>query len=254
VDAVRLFDEFVVDDQVGAQSGAVGVGAEVLDHGLVLLPVAVDSSVALLDGGGRLGDVVVEEVVAGVVQVDPFAGHIGGDQQAHFFVLSSEAVDDGHLFVVGQAAVEAVDVLGGEAQSLGEVLGEAGEGGLAFHEDDGAQVSARSDSDLVEGVPEGLHFRGDVGLELFEAVVDLVEEVQVRDRVVGEGALGGAFEEFASSLFDGLEACVGAGEERLEEGEAEEVGAPGSSGDDGLERGVVEGFEELGFVRSEGEA
>jgi hypothetical protein len=44
---------------------------------------AVDAAVALLEAGGVPGDVEVEEVGAGGLEVDALAGGVGGEQDAH---------------------------------------------------------------------------------------------------------------------------------------------------------------------------
>ena len=50
---------------------------------LVLLPVAVDAAVALLDADQAPRDVVVDQVVALLVQVDALGGDVAGEQQPH---------------------------------------------------------------------------------------------------------------------------------------------------------------------------
>ena len=71
--------------------------------GLVLLPVAVDPAVALLDADQRPRQVVVDQVVALAVQVDALGGHVAGEQHAHRLVRQAEALDDLLLLLVGEA-------------------------------------------------------------------------------------------------------------------------------------------------------
>jgi hypothetical protein len=53
------------------------------DVGRVLLAVAVDAAVALLDGDERPRQVEVDEVVALAVEVDALRRHVAGEQEPH---------------------------------------------------------------------------------------------------------------------------------------------------------------------------
>ena len=83
--------EFEVGFQVADRLGEVALlpilvalGDEVVDVDLRrLLPVAVDAPVALLHAVGVPRDFVVDQPGAVVLQVQPLAGGVGGEQDAH---------------------------------------------------------------------------------------------------------------------------------------------------------------------------
>ncbi len=77
----------------------------------MLLSEAVDAAVALFEGDDRPGDVVVDQVVAVVVQVDALRAGIGSEEQAHAGVFFAEIFDRFLLFGVRQAAVKTGDGL-----------------------------------------------------------------------------------------------------------------------------------------------
>ena len=73
--------------------GAVGLGGEDqrAELRLVLLAVAVDPAVALLDPDQAPRHVVVDQVVALAVQVDALGGHVAGEQHPHLLPASSNS-------------------------------------------------------------------------------------------------------------------------------------------------------------------
>ena len=71
------------DADVAAEAVVGGRQGEGDDPRRVLLAVAVDAPVALLDADQAPRDVDVDEVVAALVQVDALAGDVAGDQDAH---------------------------------------------------------------------------------------------------------------------------------------------------------------------------
>ena len=72
MDAFGFFDELVIDEEVAAESRVCGFGAEIVNDGAVALSVAVDASISLFDGGWRPGNIEVDEVMAGIVEVYAF--------------------------------------------------------------------------------------------------------------------------------------------------------------------------------------
>ena len=174
MDAFGFFDELVINEEVAAESRVGGFGAEVVNDGAVALSVAVDASIALFDGGWRPRNIEVDEVMAGIVEVDAFGCNIGGQQQPDLFILSSKAVDDGHLFMVRHAAIEDGELLIAEFERLAEVVLEAIEGDFAFNKDDGADGGARPYPDAGEGFGELAHFGWRVVDEGFDVLLDVL--------------------------------------------------------------------------------
>ncbi len=112
--------------------------------GLVLLAVAVDPAVALLNADQRPGQVVVDEVVALPVHVHTLGRHVAGHEDPDRLVGERETLDDLLLLIVGEAAVHDVDLARlGEAQTLRQDPVQPGEGGHALREDDRAGVGFR---------------------------------------------------------------------------------------------------------------
>ncbi len=75
------------------------------EPGLVRLAVTVDPAVTLLDADQAPRQVVVHQMVALPVQVDPFGRHVAGEQHPYRGVPLGELLDDPLLVGVGQAAV-----------------------------------------------------------------------------------------------------------------------------------------------------
>ena len=174
MDTFGFFDELVIDEEVAAEFRVSGFGAEVVDDWAVALSVTVDASIALFDGGWRPGNIEVDEVMASIVEVDAFGCHIGGQQQADFFILSSKAVDDGHLFMIGHPAIEDGDLLIAEFERFPEVVLEAFDGDFAFYENDCADGGARPYPDAGEGFGELAHFGWRVIDERFDVLLDVL--------------------------------------------------------------------------------
>ena len=105
-DYLFLLGEFVDDVQVGFQTGHGGVGYQVVDSGNMLLAVAVDAAVTLLQRDERPGNVVVKHSMAVVVQVHALRAGIGAEQQPDTAVLLAEVFDDLLLLYIAEAAVE----------------------------------------------------------------------------------------------------------------------------------------------------
>ena len=102
----------------------------------VLLAVAVDAAVALLEDHERPGDVEVDHPVAEEVEVDALRGHVGGDEEPNRGLFLAEVLDDPLLLDVGQAAVEHLDLFSLQAEVRRQVLFEELQGLDALGEDD----------------------------------------------------------------------------------------------------------------------
>ena len=106
----------LLDGQAQHVAVAVVLVVEVqAPHLLRGLPMPVDAAVALLHPHGVPGDLVVDEVAAVRLEVEPLAGGIGGEQDAHRVGLVvdrlEERVLDPRSLAVCHAAVEELDVL-----------------------------------------------------------------------------------------------------------------------------------------------
>src|ERR1039457_3074034 len=97
---------------------------------LFALELAVDAAVALLHSGGVPGNVEMEEVSAVVLEVNAFAGGIGGDENAEGVEIGRsvegtldlvEASAAGATLVGGDALFGAVGVREGGFEPLPEV-------------------------------------------------------------------------------------------------------------------------------------
>jgi hypothetical protein len=100
-DLLDLLGGAVEELQVGGEGGAgtfgeFGILAEAGSDEVIhlhlrrALAVAVDAAVALLQAVGVPGDLVVDEAVAVALEVDAFAGGVGGEQDADGRVLGVE--------------------------------------------------------------------------------------------------------------------------------------------------------------------
>ena len=112
---VLLLDEAAEHPQVTGERLGLGVEQQRRDLRRVPLAVSVDAAVALLDPDQGPRDVVVDELVALLVQVHALAGQVAGDEHADGRRGLLEALDDVLLLVVGQAAVQDDRLLGGRA-------------------------------------------------------------------------------------------------------------------------------------------
>ena len=196
-----LVDEALDDAQVAPQGLGAGRGEQVADDGGGILAEAVDAAVALLEGDERPGHVVVHEVVAGVVQVEPLAGSIGAEEQADVALAVVEVLDEGVLLLVGLPTVEDGDGGGGPLAVVGFVdggLGEAVAGGELVAEE-------------VQGV-DALGEHDDALARLAGGVAELVEEAEQalqlgllgRGGFLGEGEQGAEHGEVVVHLHRGV--------------------------------------------------
>src|SRR5699024_11204058 len=215
----------------GVVLGAVDGGGEdeCPELGFVLLAVAVDAAVALFDADQRPRQVVVHDVVALAVQVDALGGDVAGDQDTDLAVGEGEVGDDPLLFGVGHAAVHEGDLVGLQAQGLGEFVVQPSEGGHRFGEDDGAGGALAIHPDLLELGDQALELGGGGGVDLVRAVLEFDQGGVFAFQclvVGGVGARGGG-----ALAFQGLDPVVGGGgqgpvggQERDEQGVGEEAG------------------------------
>src|SRR5699024_9171636 len=191
LDPVRLFlslEEFGPDQPVVQRPGFARLRVLAPFHiagkdesaklGGRLLAVSVDPAVALLDADQRPGQVVVDELVALLMQIDAFGGDVTGEEKAHRIVAQTELLDDPLLFVltggfpvhdldgaaVGQPALgltlSFVDLPGCEAEHLRNGPSEPWECGDAFGEDDDPRVGSRSDAEFFQLPDERAELRG----------------------------------------------------------------------------------------------
>jgi hypothetical protein len=150
-DLLDLLGGAVEEFQVGGEGGAGAFGEfgilaeaggdEVVDvHFRRALAVAVDAAVALLQAVGIPGDLVVDEAVAVALEVDAFAGGVGGEQDADGRVLGVE-LESGFdaLAVIGVLrAVEEFQAVAFLEAAGGQVVMEPLLGVAVFGEDNDA--------------------------------------------------------------------------------------------------------------------
>ncbi len=106
-----LLDEELEDARVALDLLARAVGHEVDDLRRLLLPVAVDPAVALLEHHERPRHVEVDHPVREVVEVDPLGGDVGGEEEPDRGLVAPEVLDDPLLVHVREPAVEDLHLL-----------------------------------------------------------------------------------------------------------------------------------------------
>src|SRR5262249_53088897 len=112
--------------------------------------IPVDPAVALLDPDQAPRDVVVDQLVALLMEVHTFRGDIAGDQHADRARLLLEVPDDLLLLDVADPAVEHLDLLCTKLEVLGELVAEPVQGADPFGEDHDARVAGLADADTDE--------------------------------------------------------------------------------------------------------
>jgi len=100
-----------------------GLGEQVDDARLVLLAIAVDAAVALLEGHQGPGHVEVDHPVAEVVQIQTFSSHVGSQQEADGVLGFAEGLNDLLLLGVRLGAMQHAPLAWLEAEVSGEVIG-----------------------------------------------------------------------------------------------------------------------------------
>ena len=100
----------------------LALGKQVIELRLLFLAVAVNATVALLEGEQRPRDVEVNHPMAEVVQVDALGSDIGRDEQAQRRGFVAEGFDDGLLVHVGHAAVKGRDLVGAQSEVQGQIF------------------------------------------------------------------------------------------------------------------------------------
>ena len=247
-----LVGQHFEDARVAPDGLVRALGHQVDDARRPLLPVAVHPAVALLEDHQRPRQVEVDEPVALVVQVDPLRRHVGADQQAQRARPVAEVFDHPLLVHVAQAAVERPDLLGAEPQVFGEPCAQPFQRFDPLGEDDQpvrrvvrAPVERPAAADggeqrlvlrVVAGAGRGERAAQDAQRRDFRRHlrVGLRRRFRRFARPAGSAAARLPFPP-AEALVDAREAGGGAGEERLLQGDEEQVasrrrGRPGRPG------------------------
>lgn len=132
-----LLDEQVHDVVVADElaCGGLHIGLQIADDRLFLLTIAVDSTVALLEGHERPGNVEMDEPVTKTMKVQTFGRHIGGKHEANGAFELVEALDLVHQILVAVVTLEDAELRVLQAKVGRKVLGEEGKGLPAFGKD-----------------------------------------------------------------------------------------------------------------------
>jgi hypothetical protein len=164
-----FLNQHLQDPEVGGHVGLGGGQGQVVDAGDLLLAVAVDAAVALLQGDQGPGHVEVDQVVAVVVEVDALAGCIPCDQGPDGALLQAEGLDDFLLAYIRQTGVE--DLAG----TFGQVVGLLEEGLEQGGAKEGVLAAAIQgvEAEILEDLQAG--FLGAAGGNLAELHLSLSE-------------------------------------------------------------------------------
>ena len=117
-----LLDEQLKNSDVSLDLGRMAICHQVGNVGCTGLPIAVDSSIALLESHERPWDIEMYHLVAEVVQVDTFRGNVCGDEQAQRGLVLTEFFYHFLLFGVGIISAQGCDLLVGKLQNLRQMF------------------------------------------------------------------------------------------------------------------------------------
>ena len=141
-------------------------GQQIVDHRRLLLAVAVNAAVPLLQGDQRPGDVEMDHQVAVVVQVHALGGDVRRQQDADRAVRLAERLDDAGLLHVRQAGMEQAMTSSPTSDSSRNWSRQEAQGRDALREDDdarrhrqrrGPQLAQERQQALVLGESSGVH-------------------------------------------------------------------------------------------------
>ena len=209
---------------VATDPSVVGAHDQRPNIGGVLLAVAVDSAVPLLDRDERPGEIEVDQVVTLPMQVDAFGCHVAGQQQANRRLGETELTDHVHLLHVGQPAVQHPDGVGPEAHHRGELAGQPVErrDALGEHHDPRRRTGADADVAQLVGERHELGGRGVVDC-LGERAEPRQRRVLRRLRAIRVGVRCGA--QRPAAVGDRLGQRPVRAQRRLEQGPGEQARA-----------------------------
>ena len=96
--------------EVAFDSFNPGLGEKIGDPWALLLAEPVHTPVPLLEDHERPGQIEVDQAMAEVVEVEPFGGHIGTEQNPYGIVLPTEAVHELLLLSVRHTSMQNLEV------------------------------------------------------------------------------------------------------------------------------------------------